>query len=105
MDIDLVDDDSIDGLLRASAAFGQLDSDARDLVRNALEARVLRNGEVLMRQGDSADGLYLVGSGRLQVSIVHEDGSEEVINEVGRGEVVGEMALLTDSPRSATITA
>ena len=105
MDIDLVDDESIDGLLRASAAFGQLDADALDLVRNALEARVVRSGEVLMRQGDAADGLYLVGSGRLKVVIEREEGSEDVINEVGRGELVGEMALLTDSPRSATIIA
>ena len=29
--------------------------------------RVVHSGEVLMRQGDAADGLYLVGSGRLQV--------------------------------------
>jgi NTE family protein len=105
MEIDLVDDESIDGLLRASAPFGQLDDTALDLVRTALDPRVVRNGEVLMRQGDAADGLYLVGSGRLQVKIEREDGSEEVINEVGRGALVGEMALLTDSPRSATITA
>ena len=104
-DIDLVDEESIDALLRASEAFGPLDSDALELVRNALEARVVRYGEVLMHQGDAADGLYLVGSGRLQVLIVREDGSEEIINEVGRGALVGEMALLTDSPRSATIRA
>src|SRR6185503_746807 len=86
-------------------AFGQLDATALDLVRTALDPRVVRSGEVLMRQGDAADGLYLVGSGRLQVKIEREDGSEEVINELGRGALVGEMALLTDSPRSATITA
>lgn len=105
MEIDLVDDESIDGLLRASAAFGQLDATALVLLRDELDARVVANGEVLMRQGDAADGLYLVGSGRLQVKIEREDGSEEVINEIGRGDLVGEMALLTDSPRSATITA
>ena len=37
--------------------------------------------------------------------IEKEDGKTEVINEIGRGDLVGEMALLTDSPRSATITA
>ena len=75
------------------------------MVRNSLDARVVHSGEVLMRQGDVADGLYIVGSGRLQVLIERDDGSQEVINEVGRGALVGEMALLTDSPRSATITA
>ena len=83
MDVDLVDDDSIDGLLRATAAFAELEPAALDMVRNSLDARVVRSGEVLMRQGDVADGLYIVGSGRLQVLIEHDDGSQEVINEVG----------------------
>jgi predicted acylesterase/phospholipase RssA/CRP-like cAMP-binding protein len=102
---EVVDDNSIDDLLRASPVFGGLGADALDLVRNALELRVVRDGEVLMRLGDAADGLYLIGSGRLQVVIERPDGSAVVINEVGRGDVVGEMALLTDSPRSATIVA
>lgn len=105
MDIDLVDDETIDRLLRSSAVFARLDAEAVELVRNSLEARVVHYGEVLMRQGDIADGLYLVGSGRLQVMIERTDGSQEVISEVGRGDLVGEMALLTDNPRSATITA
>ena len=58
-----------------------------------------------MRQGDAADGLYLVGSGRLQVLLTNADGKEVVLNEAGRGELIGEMALLTDKPRSATIVA
>jgi predicted acylesterase/phospholipase RssA/CRP-like cAMP-binding protein len=105
MDTHLVDDEGIDGLLRASAVFGHLDADALVLVRDALVPRVVHNGEILMRQGDAADGLYLVGSGRLQVIIEREDGGTEVISEIGRGDLVGEMALLTDSPRSATIAA
>jgi len=105
METHLVDDESIDGLLQASAVFGQLDADALRLVRDALVPRVVHNGEILMRQGDAADGLYIVGSGRLQVVIDRDDGAPEVINEIGRGDLVGEMALLTDSPRSATIIA
>jgi predicted acylesterase/phospholipase RssA/CRP-like cAMP-binding protein len=105
MHIDQIDGESIDSLLHASAVFGQLGDDALDLVRDALIARVLRNDEVLMHQGDDADGLYLVGSGRLQVVIERDDGSSEVISEVGRGDLVGEMALLTDNPRSATVVA
>ena len=51
------------------------------------------------------DGLYLLGSGRAQVIFVNDDGSEFVVNELGRGELIGEMALITDRPRSATIVA
>ena len=105
MAIDLVDDQSINDLLRASQVFGHLGTDALDRVRSALEPRVVRDGEVLMRLGDAADGLYFVASGRLQIVIERADGTTAVVNEVGRGDVVGEMALLTDSPRSATIVA
>jgi NTE family protein len=105
MGVDVIDGESVDELLRASPVFGRLGADALDLVRNALELRVVRGGEVLMRLGDEADGLYLIGSGRLQVLIERPDGSAAAVNEVGRGDVVGEMALLTESPRSATIVA
>src|SRR5262245_42045477 len=103
--VDLVDDRSVDELLRASPVFAALDADALDLVRHSLDVRIVRDGQVLMRTGDAADGLYLVGSGRLQVAIDRPDGSGALVTEVSRGDVVGEMALLTDSPRSATVTA
>ena len=62
MDVSLVDDEGIDGLLQASPVFGQLSADARRLVRDALVVRVVHNGEVLMRQGDPADGLISSGA-------------------------------------------
>ena len=65
----------------------------------------LGSGEVLIRQGERADCLYVLVSGRLRASVERDDGSVTVVGEVGRGEVVGEMALLIDEPRSATIRA
>jgi len=105
MDPEVVDDETVDRLLKASPVFGGLDPEARAMLLNELELRISRRGEVLMRQGDAADGLYLVGSGRLQVLLTNTDGKEVVLNEAGRGELVGEMALLTDKPRSASIVA
>lgn len=105
MERDLVDGESIDGLLRASPVFAGLGADARDLVGKELTAHLARRGEVLMRQGEPADSMYLVASGRLQVRLVRADGTDTAVAEVGRGELVGEMALLTDSPRSATVVA
>lgn len=103
--IERIDDETIDRLLSTSPVFGRLDDEARDALRKEFEPRIARRGEVLIRQGDSADGMYLVASGRLQVKLENEDGDEVVVNELARGELVGEMALLTDEPRSATITA
>lgn len=62
-------------------------------------------GETLMRQGEAGDAMYLVVSGRLRAYLRDADGSERAVREMGRGQVVGEMALYTDEPRSATVVA
>src|SRR5258706_1279373 len=61
-------------------------------------------GEILFREGDSADGLYLIrkGSGTGSRTI---SGNEVVLSYVAAGNYVGEMALMSDAPRSATIRA
>ena len=102
--LDAIDDDVIDGLLQTSTVFGGLEAAARAMLRAELELRTARRGETLIRQGDAADGMYIVGSGRLQVTVTTEDGTGVTV-EVGRGELTGEMALLTDRPRSATVIA
>ena len=62
-------------------------------------------GEVLFRQGEAGDRLYIVKSGVLEV-LASRDGAEAVpVAYLGEGEVLGELALLTGSPRSATVRA
>jgi predicted MFS family arabinose efflux permease len=57
-------------------------------------------GHVIFRQGDAGDEYYLVGEGEVEVSI---DG--QVVSTLGPGEAFGEIALLRDVPRTATVTA
>jgi NTE family protein len=64
----------------------------------------VRAGEVVIHQGDAADRLYLVRSGRLRVLVDEEDGPR-TLRELGAGAAIGELALLTGSPRSATVQA
>jgi len=65
----------------------------------------LAPGEILMREGDRADSLYILATGRLRVQVKQPDGAEATVAEVGRHEVVGEMAIISDEPRSATVIA
>lgn len=58
-------------------------------------------GTVLFREGDPADGLFVVVTGRLKAVA----GGDRVLAEMGRGEPVGELGLLVDEPRSATVRA
>ncbi|MEM7253558.1 MAG: patatin-like phospholipase family protein, partial [Pseudomonadota bacterium] len=63
-------------------------------------------GGVLMRQGEQADAFYVVVSGRFRVFVDRGDEhSLSPVGDIGRGEAVGEMALLADEPRSATVVA
>jgi predicted acylesterase/phospholipase RssA/CRP-like cAMP-binding protein len=65
----------------------------------------LAPGEFLMQEGEPADCLYVLVSGRLRVQVKQLDGAEATVGEVARNEVVGEMAIIADELRSATVIA
>ncbi len=61
-------------------------------------------GEEIFRSGDSARNAYIIESGKVEVS-TETDGKKIVIAELGKGELFGEMSMIDDAPRSATIIA
>ncbi len=65
----------------------------------------LTAGQTLFRQGDVGDAMYVLGAGELSVHLEQEDGRATTLNNVAVGEHVGEMALLTGQPRTATVRA
>lgn len=62
-------------------------------------------GEVVIRQGDTADGLYGLLTGRLSVSFETAEGREMILTMLMPGALFGEMALLDGGVRSTTVTA
>lgn len=84
--------------------FASLDESTRLELAEQLEPVHVAAGEVILRQGDAGDGLFLVVSGRLSVSTA-ADGAERVLYDLGRSAIVGEIALLTGQPRAATVRA
>ena len=88
--------------------FGPFKVDELDVLReleSEVELITLAGGETLFQHGDPGDSAYIVMSGRLRVVVEVEAGEERTLNELGRGEVLGEMALLTGDSRSATVHA
>ncbi len=85
--------------------FGELDATSLRSLQAALEWQHLAAGEVLFRSNDPGDALYIVINGRLSVTVTDAHGGTTVVGEASRGETVGEVGLLTGSPRSATVTA
>ena len=80
--------------------FGELDRLMLQRLETLLEWRHLRNGERLFTQGDPGDSLYVVINGRLRLVERSTAGDEQMIREVGRGESVGEAALITGGART-----
>ena len=59
----------------------------------------------IMAGGDPTDSLYIVLSGRLKVMMSDAEGKEVILSILGAGEIFGEMGLIDDEPRSATVVA
>jgi diguanylate cyclase (GGDEF)-like protein len=75
------------------------------LVSHASE-QVYPSGHVITRQGDSPDNLWVLLSGRVRVIEATADGHAELLlGEIGRPEIFGELGILRDWPRSATVVA
>lgn len=75
-----------------------------DDVNELLEWTRLQAGEQLFAQGDVADAAYIVVTGRLQLTAEH-DGVQTLDVSIGRGDIVGELGIIEQAPRSAAATA
>jgi predicted acylesterase/phospholipase RssA/CRP-like cAMP-binding protein len=84
--------------------FAALDEAARLQLATQLQPVHAAAGEVIIAEGEKGDGLFVVVSGRLRVSVAGK-GIERVLHDLGRGAIVGEIALVSDRPRSATVRA
>ncbi|MDX8400443.1 MAG: cyclic nucleotide-binding and patatin-like phospholipase domain-containing protein, partial [Gallionellaceae bacterium] len=85
--------------------FGSLQKDEMRVVTESAKWQGIRRGEVLFRQGDESNDFYILVSGRMIVEIENVDGNHSVIRELGRGECIGELAILSNEKRSATVRA
>lgn len=61
-------------------------------------------GDVIVREGESGIGLFIIGSGQVEVT-QQRRGRDERLRHMGAGEVFGEIGLLADHPRTATVRA
>jgi lysophospholipid hydrolase len=71
----------------------------------ALEWVQVSAGQVIYHQGDDSDAIYIVLNGRLRLVLNNEEAEMKVVGEYGQGESVGELEVMTESTRPATLHA
>jgi CRP/FNR family cyclic AMP-dependent transcriptional regulator len=88
-------------LLADVALFAELTPDELDQLASASEAQELRRGDVLFREDDDPDRLYVVVEGRIAIAKRSVDGRESVVALMESGDLFGEMGLFERLGRSA----
>ena len=85
--------------------FRALDAEKIDRLARGLRMAIFGPGEVILRQGDPGDSLYLVRTGRVALELATRGGGRREIATLSAGQFFGEMSLMTGESRSATVVA
>lgn len=91
-------------MLRKVPMFAKLSPSKLKLLAFTSESLAFENGEVVFRAGEPADGAFLVMDGEVEI-LADTEAGEVVVGTLGKNELFGELALITHSPRSATLRA
>jgi diguanylate cyclase len=67
--------------------------------------KTFRAGEIILKQGEDGRGAYIIEKGRVEIVLERETGPDQIIGTRGPGTMIGEMALIDDAPRTATVRA
>ena len=67
--------------------------------------KAFKSGEVIMRQGDPGESAYIIESGRVEILVTGRNGKVQNVGTRGPGTMIGEMALVDNAPRTATVQA
>jgi serine phosphatase RsbU (regulator of sigma subunit) len=92
-------------LLARIPFFTDLPADELDRIMAQLEIVNMRSGEILFREGDPGEHMYIVVSGDLEILMAPNTDNELILNRIYQGEYIGEMSLITGAPRTASVRA
>ena len=96
--------DAVDDLRRSTMFAAADDGVLRGLAGRSFRRR-LREGQILFTEGEPSDHLFVVRAGRIRVLARSPQGAELVLSVLGPGEVIGELSVIDQGPRSATAEA
>jgi CRP/FNR family cyclic AMP-dependent transcriptional regulator len=85
------------------ALFSGLSESDMAAISNLAVTRSFPKNTLVICEGDTSDSLYMVLSGKVKVFLSDEEGKEVTLNLQGAGEYFGELAILDEAPRSASV--
>jgi len=91
-------------LIRQFPIFGKIQPAMQKLLCFSAERLAYDPGQVMFNAGESADAAYIIIEGTAEISVPTPAGPI-VVNNVGRNDIVGEIAIFGDVPRTATVKA
>ena len=91
--------------IESSKLFSRLPAAALQQLRAAAAEKNFADSELIFKEGDPGDGLYMVKSGAVEISAEVHNGNRQVLSALPPGEIFGEMAVLDQQPRSACASA
>lgn len=92
-------------LLSSIPLFENLQKEELDIISRYCHYKQFQTGKVLFYEGERADKLYIIVSGEVEIWADFKQKDRDLLALSGKGEIVGEMALIDDLPRSATLIA
>jgi CRP-like cAMP-binding protein len=92
-------------VVRNAPLFAGLDDEAASALLGSMSRTRLERGDVLFREGDQGDRLYVIGEGKIKLGRTSKDGRENLLAIQGPGELFGELSLFDPGPRTATASA
>ena len=90
-------------VLKAMPLFTTISEEQLRMLTTMVTRRSASRNTTIMSSGDATDSLYIVLSGRLKVMMSDSEGKEVILAILGPGEFFGEMGLIDDEPRSASV--
>ncbi len=91
--------------IRQAPLFSALDDEAAISLRESMVPLKLSKGQILFKEGQEGDRLYVVVQGKIKLGTASGDGRENLLSILGPGEMFGELSLFDPEPRTSTATA
>lgn len=93
-------------ILKRISIFKPFSNEDKAYISKRMKSHYFRPEQEVVRQGDDGDSLFIIAEGALSIRVLSRSGDKDIeVARLGTGNFVGEMALLTGEPRTATIVA